>query len=51
MAYTNNSFQISWLHTAWKMMVKVAVLKKKASERRSAKHQQQQHRKESKKTK
>ncbi|XP_065898302.1 transmembrane protein 18-like isoform X2 [Dysidea avara] len=39
---------VSWLHMAWKMMVKVAVLKKKASERRSTKQQQ---RKEAKKTK
>jgi len=42
-----NTFQVSWLHMAWKMMVKLAVLKKKASERRNTKQQ----RKEAKKTK
>jgi len=46
-----NAFQVSWLHMAWKMMVKVAVLKKRASERSTKQQKQQQHRKEAKKTK
>ena len=36
------SMQISWLHLAWKLMMKVAVLKRKATERRNTKQDRKQ---------
>ena len=36
------SMQMSWLHLAWELMVKVAVLKRKVTEKRKSKGDRKQ---------